>query len=367
MKKTVLATLLVLTLVVSLFAGCGKPAPASQAAPSEDAAAETPAENDAAPTEGGSDTKVALLLPGSANDHSWNQFGYEALMMVQEQLGVEVAFSENVTTIDQLQALRDYAAKGYSVVFGHSGAYEDDMIKAGKDFPDTQFVIVAGNNGAEGNVTAVDTAPWQYGYTYGWFSGKITESGKIGFITAMEGVATMNNLVGSWRDGAKNASSDVETTAIYISDMDDVAQAREAAIALAASGCDIIMYELNGGRQGVIDVCKEMGIYTLGRTAEDVAFAPEQVLTYAIFDWGPKYVKLVDMARNGELTGGSSFFGYHTPDAPGFIFKYDDASEWNPAAVDAEMLELFQKEVVEMFQAEPIRTYTVEDAASGTV
>ena len=252
MKKRILALVMAVGMTVGLLAGCG-----GNSGSSDKEAAQTATE------EGKSDSEVkpALLLSGSANDHSWNQFGYEALMKVKEELGVEVTYSENVTTVDQLQAIRDYASKGYNPIIGHGGAFEDDMIKVGEEFPDTQFIVVAGGTGAEPNVLSVDNAPWQYGYSYGWMAAKITKSNKIGFITGMEGVSTMNNLVGSWRDGAKSANPDVETSVVYISDMGDVAKAREAALSLKAAGCDVIMHELNAGMQGVIDVCKEFSEY----------------------------------------------------------------------------------------------------------
>ena len=149
MKRRILATIMTAGLVLGMLTGCGgkddaaqTPADTSQPADNADAA-ETP-DAEETPAESGSEekVKVALLLSGSANDNSWNQFGYEALMKVEQETGAEVAFSENVATADQLQAIRDYAAKGYDVIIGHGGAYEDDMIKAGKDFPDTQFVKI---------------------------------------------------------------------------------------------------------------------------------------------------------------------------------------------------------------------------------
>lgn len=352
MKKKFLAAGLICILVMALLAGCGEK--------------EKDTPNDANTSEE-SGVKVALLLPGSANDKSWNQIGYDALQLVAQETGAEVSFSENVSPADQLQAMRDYAGKGYDVIIGHSGQYEDDMISIGEEFPDTQFVIIAGATGAEPNVKAVDTAPWQYGYAYGYMAGKVTKSNKIGFVTGMEGVATMNNLVGGFRDGAKAANADVQSTVIYIKDMGDVAAAREAALSLMASGCDVIIHELNAGMQGVVDVCKENNIFTIGRSAADVEYAPEQVLTYTVFEWGPKYLDVVKQAIAGNISGGFYFYGFNTPDTPGFEFNYDESNPWNPDAVTSEIMDAFQKDVVEMFEANPERTYTVDDAKAGTL
>ena len=75
----------------------------------------------------GNQIRVACLLPGSASDRSWSQFGYEALMKVKNELGAEVAYSENIADADLLPALRGYASAGYDVIFGHGGQFQDAM------------------------------------------------------------------------------------------------------------------------------------------------------------------------------------------------------------------------------------------------
>ena len=350
--KKFFAMLLAICMVAVMLVGCGDTASSSS--------------NGSDTQSNASDYKVALLLPGSANDKSWNQYGYDALMKVKDELGVEVAYSENVTNVDLQQALRDYASQGYDMIIGHTGGFEDDMIKVAADFPDTKFVCIAGSTGNDVNVTSVDTAPWQYGYAYGWMASGISQTGKVGYITANEGTGTQNNLVGSWKDGVKANNPDTQGTVVYLSDSDDVASAREAALAMISAGCDVVMHELNRAAQGVIDVCREKGVYTIGRSAEDVATAPDQVLTYCNFDWGPKYVYLVEQGMSGELEPGFLFFGFNTPEAPGFTFTYDDSNGWNPNVVSEEILAKFKTDVEEMFIADPARSYTPELAAGGT-
>lgn len=315
----------------------------------------------------GKQIRVACLLPGSASDRSWSQFGYEALMQVKEQLGADVVYSENIADADLLPALRGYASDGYDVIFGHGGQFQDAMEKVAPEYPDTEFLVICGANPTGENVTAADNAPWQYGYAYGWLACQISQTKKVGYISALEGIDVTNNLVGSVKDGLKTKDPNCQISVIYLDDNNDVAAAREAANALAAAGCDVILHELNRGAQGVVDVCKEKNIYTLGRSEADVAYAPDQVLAYCDYGWSSKYVSLTKMAMNGELEGGTMYFGYHTaPEAPGFAFVYDEENFWNPKAVTEEMLDNFQVEVVDMFVADPIRSYTVEQAAGGT-
>jgi hypothetical protein len=66
--------------------------------------------------------KVAMLLPGSVNDQSWNAAGYAGLLKLKDT-GMEIAYSENVQAADHVEAMKDYARRGFSPVIGHSGRF----------------------------------------------------------------------------------------------------------------------------------------------------------------------------------------------------------------------------------------------------
>ena len=73
--------------------------------------------NDAATTE---DTmKVALCVTGAVNDMGFCQSAYDALVLLEEKYGCEIAYTENVQPADMAAVFTDYAANGYDIVFGH--------------------------------------------------------------------------------------------------------------------------------------------------------------------------------------------------------------------------------------------------------
>jgi basic membrane protein A and related proteins len=99
--------------------------------------------------------KAAILLPGSANDQSWNALGYSILKSLEPH-GVKTAYSENVSDADEAEALRDYANQGYGIVMGHSGRFVSAMEQVAPDFAKTQFIAVSGNEGKAPNVMSID-------------------------------------------------------------------------------------------------------------------------------------------------------------------------------------------------------------------
>ena len=42
--------------------------------------------------------KVAIVLPGTITDESFNQTGYEGLKMIEKGLGAQIAYSERVAS-----------------------------------------------------------------------------------------------------------------------------------------------------------------------------------------------------------------------------------------------------------------------------
>src|ERR1700683_2137090 len=78
--------------------------------------------------------KAAILLPGSANDQSWNALGYSILKSLEPR-GFKTAYSENVADADEAAAVRDYASHGYEIVMGHSGRFVSAMEQVAPDFP----------------------------------------------------------------------------------------------------------------------------------------------------------------------------------------------------------------------------------------
>src|SRR5215475_877058 len=90
--------------------------------------------------------KVAMLLPGSINDQSWNAAGYAGLLKLKDK-GLEIAYSENVQAADHVEAMKDYARRGFSPIIGHSGRFLSAAQRVGPEFAKTTFLVGSGSGG----------------------------------------------------------------------------------------------------------------------------------------------------------------------------------------------------------------------------
>ena len=308
-------------------------------------------------------TKVAMLLPGSINDQSWNATGYAGLMKMKE-LGYDVAYSENVPAADHVEAMRAYAGRGYKIVIGHSGRFLSAAQRVGPEFPAVQFVAGAGAGSAGSNVMSVNYDDRHFGCQLGVLAARMSKSGKIGGVYALEGLPNMVAQVGSFRICAKQVRPDVEVSVIYIKDIEDAGQAKEAAFSLIAGGADVLSGKLNAAHAGLIQAAKEKGVFTTARSYAHTAIAPDQILTNVIEKWPDMYSVVANTVKGGKLIGEFKMYGYDTPETTGAALEQLPDRAFNPAVPAAVVAELaaYQKKLA---AAELKLAPTREDARPG--
>src|SRR5215471_6473332 len=306
--------------------------------------------------------KVAMLLPGSINDQRWNAAGYDGLQKLKEQ-GFEVAYSENVQAADHIEAMKDYARRGFSPVIGHSGRFLSAAQRVGPEFEKTFFLVGSGSAGSK-NVISVDIANEQFGYLVGVLAGRMTKTGKVGAVAGLEGLPNMIASIGGFRLGVKSVKPEAEVRVVYLQSMEDPAAAKEAAFSLIAGGADVIAGKLNAGHAGLIQAAKGKNVYAVGRSFGHTAIAPERVLTNISEKWAEVYATAVTDLRAGKLTTGYVGYGYHSAGTTGADLLYGEGKAFNaavPAAVVAEIDGLKKKLASGALKVAPVK----DDARGG--
>ena len=209
--------------------------------------------------------------------------------------GFATAYSENVADADEAEALRDYASQGYNIVMGHSGRFVSAMEQVAPDFPDTQFIAVSGNEGMAPNVMSIDWNNAQFGCQLGTLAARMSKTHKVAGVYGLQGVPNITAQAGGFRICANKAGADV--TILYIKDMEDAAEAKEAALSLIAQGADVITGKLNAAEAGLVQAAKEKNVYVTGRGFDQTKIAPDLVLTNIIEDWPGMFGSTADDLR----------------------------------------------------------------------
>jgi len=307
--------------------------------------------------------KAAMLFPGSINDQSWNASGYAGLLKLKEQ-GLETAYSENVQAADHIEAMKDYARRGFNPIIGHSGRFLSAAQRVGPEFEKTVFIVGSGSGGNGKNVVSVDVANDQFGYLAGVLAARMSKTGKIAAVAGLEGLPNMIASLGGFRLGAKSVRPDLEVKIVYLQSMEDPAAAKEAAFSLIAGGADVIGGKLNAGHAGLIQAAKEKGAFTLGRSFAHTAIAPERVLANIAEKWADIYAAAAADLKAGRLAFGFVAYGFHSKGANGAELRYSAERQYNPAvpaSVAAEIETIKKKLASGELTVKPSK----EDARSG--
>jgi len=278
-------------------------------------------------------------------------------------LGYKTAYSENVSDADEGEALRDYANQGYEIVMGHSGRFVSAMEQVAPEFPKTQFIAVSGNEGKAPNVMSIDWNNAQFGCQLGVLAARMSKTHKVAGVYGLQGVPNITAQAGGFRICATKAGAQV--TILYIKDMEDAAEAKEAALSLIGQGADFVTGKLNAAEAGLVQAAKEKHVFATGRGFDQTAIAPDLVLTNIIEDWPGMFGSTADQVKGGKLFGSFVQSGYDTAPVTGASLQYAEGKAFNPIVPAAVVKEL--DDMATQFKGGALKVIPTEnDARSGS-
>lgn len=227
------------------------------------------------------DVKVALVLPGSANDKGWNQEAYDGLEKIKD-LGCQTAYSENVQASDYETIFRGYADQGFNVVFGHGTEFEDAAEKVAEDYPDTIFCITSSDISQDPNVCSLQNLNNEQGFIAGVVAALATESKKVAAIGGME-IPSIQSYIMGFEQGVEYVDNGTEALTAYTGDFSDATKVKEQANAFIEQGADIVSQDADEAGLGLFEAIKDTpdGVYAIGSVKDQYEECPGKVLTSA--------------------------------------------------------------------------------------
>jgi basic membrane protein A len=253
--------------------------------------------------------RVAAVAPSATNDLAFSQSMFDALTLLDEELGdgFEFTFQEGTFIVDDAAvALRDWASSGeYDLIIAHGSQYGAILQELAPDFPDISFAWGTDvNTFGLDNVYAYTAAADQGGYINGAIAATLTESGVIGVVGPIE-VGDAKLYVDGFKAGAAATNADVQVLVTYIQSFSDVPLATEAAEAHVANGADI----LTGTAQmvvGPIAVAKDNELLWFGTQSSQAALAEASGVTFQVYRWDVILRDMIANRADGTL-GGESY------------------------------------------------------------
>lgn len=251
---------------------------------------------------GAKQLKVALILSGPANDQGWNAVALQGLKEAEAKFGIKTAYSEHVGIADSEAAFMDYAAQGFDLVIGHGFQYGDPAVRVGKRFPKVKFMAIEANSKAD-NVASYVIACEEAGYLMGVLAASLSKTGKIGMVGGVEQPSIIK-VVEAYKLGAKAYDPKVQVMDVYIGSFTDVNLGKEAALAMADKGADVLSHIANQAGTGVIKAAEERGLLSTGDSWDQSVISPKAVACSTIYNVPTLVLIAVEKVRSGTFTGG---------------------------------------------------------------
>lgn len=233
--------------------------------------------------EAGNQFRVALLTPGPISDAGWNAGAYEGLLRIRDTLGAEVSQVETKTPAEFEEAFRDYARRGFNLVFGHGFEFQDAAARVGAEYPNTIFITTSGST-VRPNVSPMIFELEEGTYLGGMLAGGLTRSGKVGFVGGVKLPPVEGTYLG-FAGGARAVRPGVEVLEAYIGNFEDVAAAKEHALAQIRRGADVLIHNADAAAFGMFQAAREnAGVLAIGSNRNQNDVAPDVIVASATLD-----------------------------------------------------------------------------------
>jgi len=248
--------------------------------------------------------RVALLTSGPVSDAGWYAGAYDGLLLIEEMLGAQVSHQQTATPAEFDEAFIAYAESGYDLIFAHGFEYQDAAMRAGELYPNTTF-IVSGGGQISSNVVPLIFRLEEGTYLAGMAAAATTESGIIGMVGALA-IPPVQGTFRAFEAGARSVRPDVEILESFTGDWDDVAAAKEAAVAQLSRGADVLIHNLDAGSFAIFQAVREAvaegrTVWALGMNSDQNAVAPDVILGSAVIRLPQAFLETARLWQAGEV------------------------------------------------------------------
>lgn len=296
--KKLLTFGLILVLTLSLLVGCGGGA--------------APDEGGTSPEEGGEATeapalKVGFIYVGPIGDGGWTYAHDQGRLYLEEQLGVETTYVENVEENKQAvdTAARNLIDQGFNVIYATSFGYMDHIEALSAEFPEVTFLHCSGFKMTD-NMSNYFGAMEEPRYLSGIVAGMKTESNEIGYVAAKP-IPEVIRGINAFTLGVKSVNPDATVQVRWTNTWYDPAKEKEAAKALLDNECDVIAQHQD--TTGPQLAAAEVGATAIGYNTDSSELVPDAYMTAPVWNWGPYYVDQVQKVMDGTWTAESYYGG----------------------------------------------------------
>ena len=251
--------------------------------------------------------RVAFVLVGPADSVGWSYSHDQGRQYLEQVMKDKV-----VTTVVELVAegrgartvIQELATKN-DLVFATSFGYRISTEGVAKSNPQVKFENSSGTRLGK-NLAAFSTRMYEPRYLSGLIAGKMTQTGKIGYI-ASHRVPEVIRSINAFTLGVRKANPSAEVEVQWTGSWHKPEKERLVAAQLVANGADVLTNHTDSST--VAEFAEANNVKVIGFHADMSSFAPIQHLASVTHNWGPYYVKRVQALMDNKWQGQSQWMG----------------------------------------------------------
>ena len=316
MSKKLWSLIAVLLVLSMLVAAC---APAAAPAPTQPPAEQKPAEATQAPAPAAGTFQIpeiqegklniAAVLIGPHDDGGWSQAHYEGLKYVEQNMpNSHIAYVENVPEgTEAEQVIRSLARKGFDMILTTSFGYMDPTMTVAEEFPDQTFIHVSGyksNNKNFGNLFgAMESMKYLAGQVAG-ARAKQDGNPKVGYMATFP-IPEELRLGNAFALGMAKTCPECKLDVRWINTWHDPVVEKDAAASLFDGGAQVVF--TGADTPAPADVATAKGKWGITYDFAGSCKA-ERCLTAPYWNWGPVYTKIAQGVKDKTYKPGFDYF-----------------------------------------------------------
>jgi basic membrane protein A and related proteins len=250
---------------------------------------------------------VALLTPGPVSDGGWNAAAYQGLELIKAKLGARTALVQTESPADYEDSFRDFASRGFNLIFAHGFEYTDSALKASQDFPNTYFVVSSGG-ASSGNLASLTFKFDEATYIEGILAAGVSKTGVAGAIGGVE-LPTIKLTFEGFKRGFLSVRPKGRIMISYTGNFNDVGAAKEATLAQIGQGADVFIHNADAAGLGVFLAAAQAHAFAFGAFNNQNAVAPDVVLASAVTSTPLAFLRIADEVKQHHFHPGMLEFG----------------------------------------------------------
>jgi basic membrane protein A and related proteins len=254
-----------------------------------------------------SEFRVALLTPGPVSDGGWNAAAFEGLQLIKSKLGAETALVQTRSPADFDDSFRDFASRGFELIFAHGYEYTDEAFTVAKSFPNTYFIVSSGS-ASSANVASLTFNVDEATYVEGVLAGGVSKTGVAGAIGGIE-LPSIKATFEGFKRGFLSVQPKGRVLVSFTGNFNDVGAAKEAALAQISQGADVLIHNADAAGLGVFEAASQAHVFAFGAFNNQNDVAPDVVLASAVTSTPLAFLKIAQQVKSKQFHTGMLEFG----------------------------------------------------------